>query len=163
MGAAMTMIQLETAGQRERLKGMAALGMMNHLALTLSDLRTSEKVFYRPVLEFLGYGKLEDGQEMTLWWSERAGSGVNLWQADPELAAIPHQRYAPGFHHFAFSAESREQVDRLHDRLREIGATVLDAPAEYPYTPGYYAVFFADPDGLKFELVHIPPARPLVE
>ena len=142
---------------------MAALGMMNHLALTLSDLRTSENVFYRPVLEFLGYGKLEDGQEMTLWWSERAGAGVNLWQADPELAAIPHQRYAPGFHHFAFSAESREQVDRLHDRLREIGATVLDAPAEYPYTPGYYAVFFADPDGLKFEFVHIPPARPLVE
>jgi predicted lactoylglutathione lyase len=22
---------------------------------------------------------------------------------------------------------------------------------------GYYAVFFADPDGMKFELVHIPP------
>jgi hypothetical protein len=50
---------------------MAALGMMNHLALTLRDLRTSETVFYQPVLEFLGYSKLEDGQEMTLWWSER--------------------------------------------------------------------------------------------
>jgi catechol 2,3-dioxygenase-like lactoylglutathione lyase family enzyme len=22
--------------------------------------------------------------------------------------------------------------------------------------PGYYAVFFADPDGIKLELVHIP-------
>ena len=29
---------------------------------------------------------------------------------------------------------------------------MLDAPAEYPqYGKGYYAVFFADPDGLKLE------------
>ena len=34
---------------------------------------------------------------------------------------------------------------------------VLDPPREYPeYVPGYYAVFFTDPDGLKLELVHIP-------
>ena len=27
--------------------------------------------------------------------------------------------------------------------------------AEYPYAPGYYAVFFTDPDGIKLELVHM--------
>ena len=38
--------------------------------------------------------------------------------------------------------------------LRGIGATILDAPADYPrYGPTYYAVFFADPDGLKLEYV----------
>jgi len=38
-----------------------------------------------------------------------------------------------------------------------MGATILDAPAEYPiYGPNYYAVFFADPDGMKLELVHFP-------
>ena len=38
-----------------------------------------------------------------------------------------------------------------------IGGTILDSPREYPeYVPGYYAVFFADPDGIKLELVHIP-------
>jgi len=42
---------------------------------------------------------------------------------------------------------------------RRIGATILDAPAEYDYTPGYYAVFFADPDGLKLEVVHEPALR----
>jgi hypothetical protein len=32
--------------------------------------------------------------------------------------------------------------------LIEIGATVLDPPADYPtYGDGYYAVFFADPMG----------------
>lgn len=34
-----------------------------------------------------------------------------------------------------------------------------DAPQEYDYTPGYYAVFFADPDGMKLEVVYEPVAR----
>ena len=61
---------------------------------------------------------------------------------------------SPGLHHLAWAAESREDVDALHDLLRGIGATILDAPADYPrYGPTYYAVFFADPDGLKREFV----------
>jgi hypothetical protein len=36
------------------------------------------------------------------------------------------------------------------------GVTVLDAPAEYDYEPGYYAVFFTDPDGMKLEFLHVP-------
>ncbi len=133
-----------------------ALGAMNHLALTLSDLKAAEESFYTPVLEFLGYAKVEDVEGMTLWFSQTAAAAINLFQATAELKDRPHERYAPGLHHFAFWAESRDQVDALHDRLREIGATVLDPPAEYDYTPGYYAVFFADPDGMKFELVHMP-------
>ena len=34
----------------------------------------------------------------------------------------------------------------------EIGS----GPEEYFYSPGYFAVFFYDPDGLKLELVHVP-------
>ena len=133
-----------------------ALGAMNHLALTLSDLAAAEERFYRPLLEFLGYGKIEEAEGMTLWFSEAAAAAVNLFQAAAPLKDRPHERYAPGFHHFAFWAESRAQVDELHALLRNIGATVLDPPAEYDYAPGYYAVFFADPDGMKFELVHMP-------
>lgn len=130
------------------------LGAINHLGLTVSDLRGSENVLYQPVLEFLGFSKVEDGEAMTLWYSETAKRAINLWQADPTLAGHRHHRFAPGFQHCAFSADSRQRVDALHALLNEIGATVLDAPAEYDYLPGYYAVFFADPDGLKFELIH---------
>jgi predicted lactoylglutathione lyase len=62
-------------------------------------------------------------------------------------------------HHLAFDAESREDVDALHALLVKIGAQVLDAPADYPqYGSGYYAVFFADPDGLKLEYVFYKPS-----
>ena len=64
-----------------------------------------------------------------------------------------------GVHHLAFHADSREDVDAFHDFLVQLGATVLDPPAEYDYTPGYYAVFFEDPDGLKLEVVYEPELR----
>ena len=39
--------------------------------------------------------------------------------------------------------------------MKEKGAVILDAPAEYPqYGAGDAAVFLADPDGLKLEVVH---------
>jgi catechol 2,3-dioxygenase-like lactoylglutathione lyase family enzyme len=63
----------------------------------------------------------------------------------------------PGLHHVAWHADSRIDVDNLHRLLIEIGATVLDPPADYPaYGKGYYAVFFADPDGIKLEFVYLP-------
>jgi hypothetical protein len=44
------------------------------------------------------------------------------------------------------------------------GGTVLDPPYDYSgregYTDGYYAAFFADPDGVKLEVVHEPRTNP---
>ena len=133
-------------------------GTMNHIALTLRDLAESERRFYAPVLGFLGYEKVEDiPQKMTLWFNASAAMAVNLWQADGALKDRQHERYAPGFHHCAFGVDSRADVDELHRLLESRSIRVLDAPAEYPqYAPGFYAVYFEDPDGLKFEAVHMP-------
>ena len=77
----------------------------------------------------------------------------------PARSAQKHDRHSCGLHHFAWAADNRGDVDRLHRRLLKAGVTILDAPAEYPaYGAGYYALFFADPDGLKFEFVHYPGA-----
>jgi len=45
--------------------------------------------------------------------------------------------------------------DRMHELLVKLGANVLDAP-QYNDGKGYYAVFFADCDGLKLECVFTP-------
>jgi glyoxylase I family protein len=47
-------------------------------------------------------------------------------------------------------------VDERARWLRERGFEVESGPQEYDYTPGYYAVFFYDPDGIKLELLHRP-------
>lgn len=135
---------------------MPLLGTMNHVAITVSDLAESTARFYGPLLRFLGYEPTVEEAEMSVWLSA-SGCAVNLWQAKPQHAGRRPERYAPGFHHFAFNADSRASVDRCHTYLREAGIEILDPPAEYDYEPGYYALFFADPDGMKFELVHLPP------
>ncbi len=54
---------------------------------------------------------------------------------------------------FAFWADSEEEVNRLGEIVRAAGAQKVEGP-EYcaEYTPGYYAVFFEDTDGNKWEI-----------
>jgi glyoxylase I family protein len=134
---------------------MASLGSLNHLSLTVSDRDRSEP-FYDAILQFMGYQPVERTEDYTMWWLETAGA-ILIGSAKPDCVNPTHDRYSPGLHHIGFNADSREQVDRLYQLLVQIGATILDPPAEYnQYAPGYYALFFADPDGIKLELVHMP-------
>jgi len=138
-----------------------ARGGINHLALTVSDLERSAK-FYDEVLGFLGYERVEVPEATQeamktrlLAWASPNGS-VTMRPAKGESALKTHDRNAPGMNHLAFAAESRDDVEQMHRLLKEIGVQVLDPPAEYIYFPGYYAVYFADPDGLKLEFVYWP-------
>ena len=137
---------------------MRKTGSMNHLRLTVSDIPRAE-AFYDPLLRFMGY-ELVEKDEVRLAWKMPSPAGNRQWVILSVAAEgsryARHNRYSPGLHHFAWNAGSREEVDRFHELLVERGVEVLDPPAEYGYEPGYYAVFFADPDGLKLELVHVP-------
>jgi catechol 2,3-dioxygenase-like lactoylglutathione lyase family enzyme len=84
------------------------------------------------------------------------GYSISIRPSKGEFAHRLHDRNAPGFNHMAFYAEDRSDIDAMYKLLKEIGAQVLDPPAEYPYAPGYFAVYFADPDGLKFEFAYVP-------
>jgi catechol 2,3-dioxygenase-like lactoylglutathione lyase family enzyme len=126
---------------------------MHHLDLTVSDLGRSKR-FYELVLGFLGYRCVKDEEQIAVY-DLTLPDGVCGIAIRAALRPHEHDRYTPGLHHFAWNADSRQDVDRLHERLVAAGVTILDAPAAYPqYGTGYYAVFFADPDGLKLEYVH---------
>lgn len=133
-------------------------GGLHHIDLNVSNLAASKRV-YGTVLEFLGYRLVKDEAGGCEWdlAVEGRGASIGLKPCDPGLKDHGHKRYAPGLHHLAWRAESRDDVDRLHALLVERGIPVLDPPAHYPqYSGDYYAVFFEDPDGMKLELVHAP-------
>jgi len=128
-------------------------GLMHHLDLTVQDVGLSAP-FYEAVLTFLGYRRVRD-DPTGLDWDLELPDGLCSIGIKPARTERARDRYSPGLHHFAWNAESRADVDRLHALLLRIGATIFDPPADYPqYGAGYYAVVFADPDGLRFEFVH---------
>ncbi len=126
---------------------------LDHVDLTVADLEASTG-FYDRVLVALGFSRV-DHPSYVAWSNGRMNVGLRAAAAGDREAGFRRDR--PGLHHLALRALARSDVDELHDFLRANGFPVLDPPAEYPeYGPGYYAVFFADPDGMKLELVHFP-------
>ena len=141
---------------------MTTRGFISHLDLNVSD-QTASVAFYAIVLGYLGFVRhdLDDGR---CWWSLTSTDGsVFGIEIRPPANAPPrrrHERYSPGIDHLAFHAESRQDVDGLYAALIGAGHEVADPPAEYDYSPGYYAVAFDDPSGIRLEVVHDPSTNP---
>ena len=138
-----------------------ARGNISHIAMTVSDLERST-AFYNKIFEFIGFKRVEVPEStqqamktpLQAWVGQ--GYSISIRPSKGEFARRLHDRNAPGFNHLAFTAKDRSDIEKLHELLKQMGATILDAPAEYPYSPGYFAVYFADPDGLKFEFAYAP-------
>jgi glyoxylase I family protein len=133
---------------------------LHHLDLVVSDLERS-LAFYRGLLRPLGYvreGTIEGERGETVVYLNHiaGGSAIGLRAAQSGAHGVPYDRYGVGVHHVAFTATSRAMVDERAAWLREQGAAIESGPQDYDYIPGYYAVFFADPDGIKLEIVHRP-------
>ena len=138
--------------------------IIDHIQITVKDMSIAEP-FYDKLLPLLGF----DVQRKVSAVIEKHEFHV-VEYGDPRLrfaitsprtvfARDTINRRKPGaLHHLAFKATSRAEVDRLHSELKGIGATIVAPPREYPeYTPpGYYALFFKDPDGIKYEVVCTP-------
>jgi catechol 2,3-dioxygenase-like lactoylglutathione lyase family enzyme len=61
--------------------------------------------------------------------------------------------HRPNETRIAFWAESREELERLAEMVRQAGAQNVEGPElEADYSPGYYAIFFEDPSGNKLEI-----------
>ena len=129
----------------------------HHVDLVVSSILRSLP-FYRELLEPLGWhrvGEVEGERGETIWYISGPGSSLGLREAQADTDG-PFDRYRVGVHHVAFEAPSRFEVDERADWLRARGVPIESGPEEYSYIPGYYAVFFYDPDGIKLELVHVP-------
>ena len=140
---------------------------IDHLDLVVTSLEQSLD-FYRGLLEPLGYVRVSEIEgergERVVYLGRIGGMGsVSLRAAQSDAHPVPYDRYGIGLHHLAFAASSRSAVDERAAWLRERGAQIESGPEEYDYTPGYYAVFFYDPDRIKLEIVHRSGEGDLVE
>jgi catechol 2,3-dioxygenase-like lactoylglutathione lyase family enzyme len=153
---------------------MPQSGPLSHIDISVGYPEKSIP-FYAALLESLGYRRwrvpnpdFEGPNPARAAWGMRYpdGStfGIEVRPARGDSRDRRYDRYEPGPHHIAFHAASREVVDRVHDAMLAAGATVLDPPIDYSghpaYGEGYYAAFYADPDGVKLEVVYHPGSNP---
>lgn len=138
---------------------------MHHIQITVRDVEVSEK-FYDQLFAFLGF----DIEKKYKGYLEHADMHVVEYLSDAFDFAIcsPKEVYRdevidprkPGaMQHMAFKAKSREAVDEIFHKLKDLNIKILHGkPKEYKerIAPGYYALFFEAPDGLRFEVFYYP-------
>ena len=140
---------------------MTGASKFSHVDLVVSSIERSLP-FYRDLLGPIGWTDLNEmpGERgETIYYLSVKGRGraaLGLRERQSDANPVPVDRYGVGMHHLCFDVPSREVVDERARWLRDSGAEIESEPREYDYTPGYYAVFFRDPDGIKLELLHRP-------
>ncbi len=137
---------------------------VHHTDLVVSSLERSLP-FYQELLGWTETGEIvgEQGERVVYIWPPGRPAywqgSLGLREKQSDAHGVPFDRYAVGFHHTAFFVESRGAVDERADWLRSRNVEIESGPKEYDYMPGYYAVFFYDPDGMKLEILHHPPRK----
>jgi predicted enzyme related to lactoylglutathione lyase len=116
----------------------------DHIDLRVPDLAKA-KAFYETLLPALGFAKRVpvDG------WLQFEAAGA-------EAAAFFGVTHSPGHvpneNRVAFWAQDHAAVDRIAQIVAKAGGRNIEGPMDYE--PGYYAVFFEDPCGNRFEVCH---------
>ena len=135
--------------------------IIDHIQITVKDMSVAEP-FYDRLMPLLGYdiqkkgGAVIDAHDFHVVEYAHPRLAFAITSPRKTFAGETVHRRKPGaLHHLAFKAASRAEVDRLHVELVKIGAVIVTPPREYPeYTPpGYYALFFKDLEGIKYEIV----------
>ena len=131
---------------------------IHHVGVAVLDLDEAIATYERLFGATLERRGLIEGQGVEAAYLRVGAGRVELLSAtgpDTPVARFLAKR-GPGIHHLAFEAASRAAVNERADWLRSQGAEIESGPEEYWYMPGYYAVFFYDPDGMKLEILNVP-------
>jgi catechol 2,3-dioxygenase-like lactoylglutathione lyase family enzyme len=129
-------------------------GNLQHLEINVSNIAKSKR-FYDALLNWMGYKHFLEHNLFAGW--ENGQTKIFLTTCFKEYKKAGFHRRRVGLNHFAFWAESNEDVDRFYKQflLRRKIRILYGGPKMYPeYSPSYYAVYFEDPDRIKLEYVH---------
>lgn len=119
--------------------------LYDHIDLRVPSLQAA-RAFYETFLPALGFDR-DDSSDRWLEFERSTGDGVSEYVAVTES---PDHR--PNENRIAFWADSPGEVDRIARAVTESGGRRVEGPAyEADF---YYAVFFEDPAGNRFEVCY---------
>ena len=118
----------------------------DHIDLRVKDMEIARK-FYGKFLPQLGFVHESPGDDFHTYYSAGGDKPSEFFGFTED------KNHRPGGTRIAFWADTRDEVDRMAELVREAGGRTLEGPEICAdYSPGYYAFFFEDPDGNKLEI-----------
>jgi catechol 2,3-dioxygenase-like lactoylglutathione lyase family enzyme len=129
------------------------MAAIHHVIICVKDIARSREA-YGWLMPRIGFVTRHDYGDTSGWDAEHCRFWIR--PEDPKYAADRFSKDRVGLCEIAFGAPGRVAVDELAVALPAHGFAILHPPAEYPYSPDYYAVFFTDPDGIKLEYAFAP-------
>ncbi len=139
---------------------MIEVNGMAHVILTVSQFDAA-RAFYCELLPFLGMKKVFEGNNFVYHVGGRTALGIQRCAEEFEGERFRQNRI--GLHHVCLRARSREDVDGVAEKLRNMGATIDRGPMAGDWAPGYYYVVFEDPDGIRLEVNYVPGKGLLID
>ncbi len=126
--------------------------MLGHLGVNVPDLAVA-RAYYDGLLPMLDFEPHFATPDEFAYRPAKGKRGTYLFFYPSEQDGT-YSRKQTGLQHVAFMAQTRGQVDSVHEYAERHGGEVVHAPrefAEYPWP--YYATFWLDPFGLMLEAV----------
>jgi catechol 2,3-dioxygenase-like lactoylglutathione lyase family enzyme len=121
--------------------------LFDHIDLRVKNRKNAQR-FYAQILPAIGFRVDKTGDEWGLFEAP-GGNPVEFFGFTEDAGHVPNGS------RIAFWATSREVVDEVAKVVRKAGGKNVEGPELcVDYSPGYYAVFFEDPDGNKLEVCH---------
>jgi len=118
----------------------------DHIDLRVRD-RARAQQFFSKVLPTLGFTRDQSGDEWGAFDTGVEGKPTEFFGFTEDANHRPNET------RFALWADTPKEVDQVARAVREAGGKNIEGPQIWPeYSPGYYALFFEDPDGNKLEV-----------
>ncbi|MBY6272059.1 MAG: hypothetical protein CW346_07595 [Bacillaceae bacterium] len=106
------------------------------------------RIFYENLLPALGFTRTFHSEKWKVFAAEGELPSV------PYFAITEDPGHEPNENLIGFWAHDREEVDRIAELVVRYGGVINSGPRLFPISPTYYAVYFEDPCGNKYEMVH---------
>ena len=135
--------------------------IIDHIQITVKNLKTAEP-FYDKFLPIIGFdirrkssGTVTEHEfDVVEYYHPLLIFAINSPREVFKDDTI-HRRKPGALHHLAFKAGSFAEVDRMYLEIKKIGADIVDEPKFYPdHGENYYALYFKDLEGIKYEIVY---------
>ncbi|MCP1225473.1 VOC family protein [Sebaldella sp. S0638] len=134
---------------------------IDHIQIVVKDMSIAEP-FYDKLMTVLGFDIEKKVsaiiEEHDLYVVEYLHPLYDFGICSPRTAFADntiHRRKPGSLHHLAFRAKSRTEVDEMYLKIKDIGAEIVYAPKIFPEDgENYYALFFKDLEGIKYEIVY---------